>query len=674
MEFCPFTEVFGRQCNANISIAAIILLRNPFGLRHPYDFINNTVTLNQIFQSSLIQYFADSYHIDIKTIKNQINNYIGTGKVYNLPQSQVIIGNNISIELSSVRLELEKLINISKGITPKTPTIPIPGENGTKDNSTEVETTAINLTECQNILKKKYQLPEEEDLLVIKSDTLEILNMTEYFGIETDYQLFSTSLGAFLPLSSCKDAGSIVEVSNPFRATGQLIEQYQSKTASVLSNGYDVFDANSPFYNDVCTPYTNEHGNDVLLDARRKDYYNENINICEKGCAFIGYNTKSMTYTCRCNTKAVPGEEAGEYQGEIIERSMPKNFKDLISRRSNIAVFKCATNVFSAEGQKNNFGSYILLASFASFIGVLVFHFVKERDRSMEEAYKELGHIANPPKGDKKDEKNEKKVKKDKKNKGNDEKVDGKAEGKTSKVRMSKLPAGNKEKDATYSGEDYLFLPYSLVYAKDALSYLMTFWNFLKFKQIIIFTFFTRSKGILRSTKVALFILFIAFYMAFTALFFNDSIMRALYIYKGNANAAVHIPNIILSSICSFIAGLIVRYVCLNERDISKVLMENHPKDREEMANKVKKSSKIKLLILYAVSGVLILLCWYYVSAFCAVFKNSQKNYVINFFICFLVCNLWPFVTCWIPTIMRRKALDNNNECLYKASQIVSIF
>ena len=202
----------------------------------------------------------------------------------------------------------------------------------------------------------------------------------------------------------------------------------------------------------------------------------------------------------------------------------------------------------------------------------------------------------------------------------------------------------------------------------------MTFWNLLKFKQIILFTFFTKTKGILRSTKVALFILFIAFYMAFTALFFNDSIMRALYIYKGNANAAVHIPNIILSSICSFIAGLIVRYVCLNERDISKVLMENHPKDREEMANKVKKSSKIKLLILYAVSGVLILLCWYYVSAFCAVFKNSQKNYLINFFVCFLVCNLWPFVTCWIPTIMRRKALDNNNECLYKASQIVSIF
>ena len=688
VEFCPFTEVFGGACNANTSIAAIILLRNPFGLRHPYDFINNTVTLNQIFQSSLVQYFAASYSIDINNIESYINNFIGCGKVYNLPQSQVIIGNNISIELSSVRLELEKLINISKGITPKTPTVPIPGEGGESgDQPTEVETSAINLTECQNILKKKYQLPEEEDLIVIKSDTLEILNMTEYFGIETDYQLFSISLGAFLPLSSCKEAGTIVEVSNPFTGTDLLINQFQSKTASVVSNGYDVFNADSPFYNDVCTPYTNENGNDVLLDARRKDYYNENINICEKGCSFIGYNTKSMTYTCRCNTKAIPGEEAGEYQGEIVERTMPKNFKDLISKRSNIAVFKCASNVFSAEGQKNNFGSYILLASFAAFIGVLVFHFVKEKGKAMDLAYRELGHLANPPKGEKKDEKKEEKKKEEKKKeeKKKEEKKKIKKKVKVapeggkmpgSKVPISRNPdIDNQEKDVVYSTYDFLFLPYDEVISKDTVSYLMTYWNYLKFKQIIIFTFFTQTKGIIRSTKIALFILFIAFYMAFTALFFNDSIMRALYIYKGNASAAVHIPNIVLSSICSFIAGIIVRFVCLNERDISKVMSEKHPEERKEMAKKVKKSSNLKLIILYAVSGVLILLCWYYVSAFCAIFKNSQKNYLINFFICFIVCNLWPFVTSWIPTIMRRIALDKTSDkCLYKASQIVSIF
>ena len=231
----------------------------------------------------------------------------------------------------------------------------------------------------------------------------------------------------------------------------------------------------------------------------------------------------------------------------------------------------------------------------------------------------------------------------------------------------------NVEKDATYEDYEILFAPYSDA-LKDTNSYLLTYWLFLKFKQSIIFTFFTKSSGILRSTKIVLFILFFAFYMAFTALFFNDSIMRALYIYKGNTDAAVHVPNIVLSSLCSFIACLIVRYVCLNERDISKITSESNSDNRKALVEKARRSAGIKLYVLFGISAVLIALCWYYVSAFCAIFKNSQKNYLINFVICFIVCNAWPFVTSIIPTVMRRKALDNNNECLYKASQIVSIF
>ena len=229
-------------------------------------------------------------------------------------------------------------------------------------------------------------------------------------------------------------------------------------------------------------------------------------------------------------------------------------------------------------------------------------------------------------------------------------------------------------KDLVYEDDQYNFAPFDDVNGKDTRSFLQTYWSFLKFKQSIIFTFYTRSYGILRSTKVALFILFVGFYMAFTALFFNDDIMRALYIYKGNANAAVHIPNIILSSICSFIASLIIRYVCLNERDTNKVLTVREPSERKALADRAKKCAAIKLYIFYALSALLIVLCWYYVAAFCAVFKNSQKNYLINFAICFLVCNLWPFITSFIPTIMRRVAIDKNNPCLYKSSQIVSIF
>ena len=194
-------------------------------------------------------------------------------------------------------------------------------------------------------------------------------------------------------------------------------------------------------------------------------------------------------------------------------------------------------------------------------------------------------------------------------------------------------------------------------------------------KQLCIFTFYTSEDYILRSTKIALFILFVSFYLAFTALFFNDKIMRAIYIYKGNTNAAIHIPNIILSSLCSIIMSLIVRFVSLNERDIVKITQESNPESRKTLAEKARRISKIKLIILYAVSGTLIALCWYYVSAFCAVFKNSQGHYFINFFVAFIVCNIWPCVTSLIPAFLRQSALkDGTSETLYKISQIISLF
>ena len=209
---------------------------------------------------------------------------------------------------------------------------------------------------------------------------------------------------------------------------------------------------------------------------------------------------------------------------------------------------------------------------------------------------------------------------------------------------------------------------------KDKRLFIRYYWSLLKLKQLFIFTFYTSGDYILRSTKIALFILFFSFYLAFTALFFNDDIMREIYIYKGNTNAAVHIPNIILSSLCCLVASLIIRFVSLNERDISKIIQLGQEDERKKLSEKIKSTAKIKLIILYAISGVLILFFWYYVSAFCAVFKNSQGHYFTNTFVAFIICNLWPFAISLIPAFLRTKAIEKNNEKLYKISQIVAYF
>ena len=93
-----------------------------------------------------------------------------------------------------------------------------------------------------------------------------------------------------------------------------------------------------------------------------------------------------------------------------------------------------------------------------------------------------------------------------------------------------------------------------------------------------------------------------------------------------------------------------------------------------KIVEQMKKIIKIKLIILYAISGILIMLFWYYVSAFCAVFKNSQGHYFTNVLVAFIVCNIWPCVISLIPAFLRTKALENKSKKMYIISQIVAYF
>ena len=233
----------------------------------------------------------------------------------------------------------------------------------------------------------------------------------------------------------------------------------------------------------------------------------------------------------------------------------------------------------------------------------------------------------------------------------------------------------NIQKDFEITEDDLNLADYDDAKAFDKRSFIKYYWSLLKMKQLFIFTFYTYTDHNLRIIKITLFMLFLSFYFAFTALFFNDKIMREIYTYKGNTDAAIHVTNILLSSACCLIMNFIVRLISLSERDIHKIISEKNPEDRKSLAEKTKRALIIKLIILFIISGLLIAVCWYYVAAFCAVFRNSQIHYFINVFVAFILCNLWPFVTSLIAPCFRIPSLKNkNSKCMYKFSQIVSYF
>ena len=132
------------------------------------------------------------------------------------------------------------------------------------------------------------------------------------------------------------------------------------------------------------------------------------------------------------------------------------------------------------------------------------------------------------------------------------------------------------------------------------------------------------------------------------------------------------------SIILIFILLLIDNVITINDWAIkdatSVVCIPNNLKLDFFVLSANKNSLNIRATIFYAFSIIAVGICWYYVSAFCAVFKNSQGHYLINTFVAFIVCNLWPIVTSGITTGLRKLSLSKESSALYKFSQIVSLF
>ena len=671
VELCGINEILGETCTMNGTEALDKIIDDPFDLGDSNKELNQLDEIAKLIKLSIIQKYAMELNIDINTISTTISNYIGNGRIFNLPKNQIILGNNISIELTTTELELLKLYSLKKNEgtqtpkeTPQTqPTTSKPTETQADTTSSTPTTTTtsepkedtinplipdidvenppiVDLTECETILKKYHNLSIDEKLIILKGTSLK--EFEQYLSKEISFNLISTSLWKSLSLEPCRNLKSVItRIFNP----GNILSTplVQNKINAVVQNGYDAFSVDSIFYNDICTAFTNENGNDVLLDDRRRDYFQETLNLCNSGCSFLGFNTSTFAYSCECPI----GDSDNK---EIITQKLPEDFYKTHTF-SNIKVFKCASQVFSLEGQKKNFGSYTLLTCLASMIGVMVLFIIKGPKQLLTffSGFVNKPSIpANPPKD------GEAKVQPE--DKSNPD----------SKVKSINKGVEDVNKDMLISDEDLDNADFSIAVKEDKRSYGAIYWSLLKRKQLFIFTFYTSIDGNLRIVKIGLFILFVSFYFAYTALFFNDSIMRNIYIYKGNTDAAVHIPNIILSSLCCLIMNILVKLISLSDRDLIRIKKNN------SLADSIQKKIKIKTYVLFGISIVLIALCWYYVAAFCAVFKNSQKHYFINVLIAFGVCNLWPVFTTLIAPAMRRYSLKNNSSCMYKASKIVA--
>ena len=85
---------------------------------------------------------------------------------------------------------------------------------------------------------------------------------------------------------------------------------------------------------------------------------------------------------------------------------------------------------------------------------------------------------------------------------------------------------------------------------------------------------------------------------------------------------------------------------------------------------------KIKLLCYFLFTFLFMCFFWYFIAAFCAVYKNSQVFFIKDSMLSLLISILYPFVLYLLPTALRILSLKDKKKrlkFLYVLSDLIPI-
>ena len=245
--------------------------------------------------------------------------------------------------------------------------------------------SAIDLGNCIDILKEHYNISKEENLIIInmesktvESNKNESNNNDKSFNLGKNIQLevydFSERK---LDLSVCKEDIKVMKY------IGDVKELNIESAMSLADKGVDVFNAKDAFFNDICHPFENADGIDIIINDRRSDIY-QNATFCEDGCTYTGMNYDLMVANCICNSKILQIETKNQTDNEEKEISETLNFetvtKSFISNLFdfNIEVIYCYNLVINTKILVKNIGFYCLFGMFIlQFIFFIIYKIKK---------------------------------------------------------------------------------------------------------------------------------------------------------------------------------------------------------------------------------------------------------------------------------------------------------
>jgi len=573
--------------------------------------------------------------------------------------------------------------------------------NSLEENNNTDKFSKIDLGKCENLLREKNNINKNVSLIIFKYE--KISNISAERNLQ--FEIYESLNKKRLNLSVCNNV--TIDVYVPVTLSENFLTIYNQ----MKNLGYDLFDINSEFYQDICIPFKTPKGTDIILSDRIDYYYNNEEIRCQPNCRFSEYSFEKQNLKCECD---IENNEINFENNNFNPKNIYKSFYDVL-KYSNYKVLKCYKLAFSFNIFKNNMGNIISIVFIIFFLILLFIYFIEGITTLKNDISKNISHDIKF-----KNDKTIKKARKIVKNNIIIKKFNNKKENfeknnlKKSKVKINNFPPKRKRSNKHKISNSELLninrfncknlirtniiqkefkplfsnmsnkiiesfelnnLDYNIALNMDKRNCIEIYWSFLKREHLIIFTFFVCNDHNIIYVKYSRFIFVICTDMALNVFFFADETMHKMFVDYGKYNFIQQIPQILYSSIASQILEIFLCFLSLTDKHYYQI-KNLDDKSRYMILRKIK-FIKIKLCFFFIFTGLILLFDWYTITCFCAVYENTQKAFLKDSFLSFSIGLLYPFIIYTFPTLLRILSLrcnKGNLSFIYKLSDMIPCF
>jgi len=556
------------------------------------------------------------------------------------------------------------------------------------------------LSVCYDDLKNYYNISQTQDLIVM---IMNIYNNNSYIKVE--YKVFDSITCEELDLSNCTKKNIFTEINMETYFDDYNIRKSENM---YLNKDINVYDRDHPFFTDICYQYTTEQGDDMILEDRVNEYYQDISNICEKKCKpKADFDKRIIKCGCELKEKFLLEED----------EENKKNWKFGIGGIST-DVLKCAGKAFLWNNFKENIGSYTSLVLIVAEIPVIVYFIVNGLSQVKIFLIPFMG--ANPPPKNSHNSNSNKqssnnnisklsKIKESGNNGKNDDdqlnrimpdklnsiKTITTNNSKISNIRVSKdLTDKNSEdslirKEMTELRQIHVKRRYDIykdiidvedlndvelydATILDRRTFCQFYYQELKNTQPIIYSFFYYTPLTPKFFKILHFIFNTTLCFVLNAFFYSKFYISekcfmfesSFYWYFRNIY-----DRLIYTCLCTVIISLILRVsTSYKKKMIMWIKREKDPEVFNKEITNMMQRMKINYIIYCSVQGGFMFLFWLYLSSFCIAYKNNKMEWFVTSWICFGIIQIWYFISVFIITCLRFLGIKCGMESCYNVS------